>query len=275
MRLRNIALPPATAALTSTSAVSAHNIVQSLGLSDGTLATAPDATQDDDQPGPHVALTGLARRYASTPLAQPDTALVRRQSNSKLAAQLRQLLASMRSSRPSHAAAQSIVMTTVGARDCASLVASSLAVTCAASGFKVLLVDANLARPSLHSLFGISNRAGLSDLLAGSNPPTALAQPTSIPNLVVIPAGTPIANYASLLTRQQIVHRLDAIAGGFDYIIIDATALPPVLVVRVAQNADQVTIAVRRHTSSMRELERQVAMLRDEGIDNASVLIIE
>ncbi len=283
MRLRNVfpALVPVVQSEQSPS-VSARDVLQALGMADDHAAAAVQQVNDSRSAPLLLAVQhpdGPERRLTVAPSGHDvrvaERAGVRRQSNSKFAAQLRRLLATFSSSPPTHGAAQSIVTSGVGAWRGYSLVASSLAVTCAANGFQVLLVDANLSRPSLHTLFGVSNRFGLSDLLEGSDPPNLFAQATSIPNLAIIPAGMGTSNYASLLSRQRVVHRLDAISSAFDYIIIDASALPPTLQARVALNADQVAIAVRRHKSSMRDLERHIRVLREEGIDKSSVLIIE
>ncbi|GAC1576652.1 MAG: hypothetical protein NVS3B5_08300 [Sphingomicrobium sp.] len=77
------------------------------------------------------------------------------------------------------------------------------------------------------------------------------------------------------MSRHRVIHRLEAIASAFDYVVIDASALPPTLLARVALNADQVALAVKRHHSSMRELERTIGILRGEAIENCSVMIIE
>jgi Mrp family chromosome partitioning ATPase len=204
-----------------------------------------------------------------------ETALIRRQSNSRFATQLRELVATLSANRTAQAGAHSIVLSGVGTDESSSVVAASLAVTCAVTGFQVLLVDANLSRPRLHSMFGLANGFGLSDLLGSANPPNLLPQATSIPNLAVICAGSRVSNYASLLSRQRVKHRLDPIAGAFDYIIIDASGLPPSLLAPISAGVDNVVIAVKRHVSSIRTLEATMRLLTDEGVHNSSILIIE
>ena len=217
---------------------------------------------------------GLRLAYDSS-TDRTAMAFIRRKANSRFASQLRQIVAGITGSRSARAMTHSIVVTSVGARSDASLVAAALAVTCATTGYRVLLVDANLARPAMHNLFGVSNEVGLADLLNSVDPPNFLAQPTSIPNLALVSAGSRVFDHASLLSRQRVRHRLDSIASQFDYMFIDASSLPPTLLARLAADSEQVVIAVTRHHSSLNDLDKMVRVLRNEGIDNSSVLVLE
>lgn len=255
---------------------SADDVLQTLGMH---VEGRESVIMDDDGGLPEGRLattSSIAHRPVhSIDLAESRTALIRRQSNSKFAAQLRDLATTLSGNRPGEAGPHSIVLSGVDTREDSSVVAASLAVTCAATGFQVLLVDANLTRPKVHSMFGVSNEYGLSDLLGSSNPPNFLPQATSIPNLAVIAAGSRVSNYASLLSRQRVRHRLDPIASAFDYIIIDASGLPASLLARVALGVENVVIAVKRHVSSIRALESTMRLLTDEGVQNSSILILE
>lgn len=202
-------------------------------------------------------------------------AFIRRKANSPFASQLRQIIAGIAGSRSARVKTHSIVVTSVGARADASLIAAALAVTCATTGYRVLLVDANLARPGMHKLFGVSNEVGLADLLNSVDPPNFLAQPTSIPNLALVSAGSRVFDHASLLSRQRVRHRLDSIASSFDYMFIDASSLPPALLARLAADSEQVAIAVTRHHSSLTDLDKVLRVLRNEGIENSSVIVLD
>jgi succinoglycan biosynthesis transport protein ExoP len=68
-----------------------------------------------------------------------------------------------------------------------STTALSLAIQFAQAGKKVLLIDADLRKPSLHRALELDNQVGLTHLLAGEQgQPATIAQPTHIPNLFVI-----------------------------------------------------------------------------------------
>jgi Mrp family chromosome partitioning ATPase len=172
-------------------------------------------------------------------------------------------------------AAQRVVIAGVTGGFDASRIAWGLALTSVSSGFRVLLVDANLNRPAAHTQFGISNDFGLSDLLMGSESPHRFPQSTSIPNLAVIAAGPKLSIYAGLLARERLFHRLEPLAPYFDYIITDAGTLSPTLLARVSEGADNVIVTARQHASSMHELASVVRTLRDVSAPEPSVLMIE
>jgi Mrp family chromosome partitioning ATPase len=191
------------------------------------------------------------------------------------AADLKHVLATLAKGNSGRRATQRVVVAGANTGSDASRIAWGLALTSAASGFRVLLVDTNLNRPGAHSHFAISNDFGLSDLLIGSDSPHRFPQSTRIPNLAVIAAGTHASTYASLLARGRVFHRLEPLAKYFDYIIADAGSLTPALLARVSEGADNVVVAVRQHASSMQELASLVRTLRDEAAPEACVLMIE
>lgn len=266
--------------------VAFDDLLSTLGLTDeaamrGQADVLPaDPAEGEARPvgGSQVAMIDPELRLLDPQRPAPAStamAFIRRRANSQFAARLRQIVAGITGSRSARTFTHCVVMASVGARADTSLVAAALAVTCATTGYRVLLVDANLARPRLHALFGVSNQVGLSDLLGGVDPPNFLAQTTSIPNLALIAAGSRVFDHASLLSRQRVRHRLDSIARAFDYMIIDGSSLPPALLARLAADSEQVIVAVKRHRSSLNDLDSALRVLREEGIDNSSVLILE
>jgi capsular exopolysaccharide synthesis family protein len=107
--------------------------------------------------------------------------------------------------------------------------AVNIAMALAVGGSRVLLVDADMRRPSVHKALRITNDRGLSTLLAGQSRMREVVQRTHDPNLLVIPAGRTPANPSELLASE----RMRALVGGlecgpFEWVIIDT---PPVLAV--------------------------------------------
>ena len=278
MRLRFNTTSPSQAGKSHDRAtISSDELLGALGMTKKGPAAVVEVLAPEQEAGTVTRLDResllLSTRDGSTDRAA--MAFIRRKANSPFASQLRQIIASITGSRSARVMTHSIVVTSVGARADASLVAAALAVTCATTGYRVLLVDANLARPGMHKLFGVSNEVGLADLLNSVDPPNFLAQPTSIPNLALVSAGSRVFDHASLLSRQRVRHRLDSFAASFDYMFIDASSLPPALLARLAADSEQVAIAVTRHHSSLTELDKVLRVLRNEGIDNSSVLVLD
>jgi len=106
-----------------------------------------------------------------------------------------------------------------------SLTASNLALTLSGSyQRRVLLIDADLRRPSLHNIFGVPNGTGLSDGL-GRVSIEGLGVVEVSPRLSVLPSGRPMEDPTSALTSAQMRRILDEARAGYDWTIIDT---PPI-----------------------------------------------
>ncbi|HEX6800281.1 MAG TPA: hypothetical protein VF116_21390 [Ktedonobacterales bacterium] len=129
-----------------------------------------------------------------------------------------------------------------------SLVAAALAVHAAASGKRVLLMDANVERPSIQAIFGLPAQPGLVDLLtqasAAPPDPQAAIRATQLPSLWVLPAGQRSHMQKLLLESPAMDRLLDALlASPTDLIVVDA---PPVIAewgtVALAERADGIVL---------------------------------
>ncbi len=107
--------------------------------------------------------------------------------------------------------------------------ACNLGLVLALGGSRVLLVDADLRRPGLHTVVGAKNDVGLSHLLVGQARVREAVQKTNEPNLFVISAGRIPPNPSELLSSERMQALLANLRSGpFDWVIIDT---PPVLAV--------------------------------------------
>jgi capsular exopolysaccharide synthesis family protein len=140
-------------------------------------------------------------------------------------------------------------------REGRSLAAANLAITFAQLGQRTLLIDADLRQPSLHTLFDVRQRLGLSDLLAGRLGEQAVTGIDGLARLCLMPAGTVPPNPQELLARPRFDQMLQALTQDHEVIIIDTPA--------AGQCADAQTVAVRagaalllarRHASSLSRL---------------------
>jgi capsular exopolysaccharide synthesis family protein len=91
---------------------------------------------------------------------------------------------------------------------------------------RVVLVEADLRKPSLQHLFGLPGGSGLSDFLAGAAELHEVMKVLPQHNLTVIPAGTMPTNPAELLGSTAMRRLLDQLRSRFDRVILDT---PPVL----------------------------------------------
>ncbi|MDQ3758107.1 MAG: polysaccharide biosynthesis tyrosine autokinase, partial [Actinomycetota bacterium] len=108
-------------------------------------------------------------------------------------------------------------------------VASTLSVALARLDAHVLLVDADLRRPALHRLFGLSNRHGLTDLLLDDRRVVAdFALDTHVPGLQVLPSGPQPPNPSEALSSRRMRQVLEEMRQIADVMILDS---PPLLAV--------------------------------------------
>ncbi len=107
--------------------------------------------------------------------------------------------------------------------------ASNLANVLAQAGERVLLIDADLRRPSIHKYFDVDNSIGIGSVIAehGDVFP-AIRQLKSIPNLSILSAGPMFPNPTEVLSSDHMKELLTALRGKYDRIVIDAPPIMPV-----------------------------------------------
>ena len=101
---------------------------------------------------------------------------------------------------------------------------TNLASIIAMAGERVLLVDADLRRPSLHKRFGMDNEGGLAHALESGEPAFELARSTNVPNLDVLVAGN-ATRPAELLQRDRLQALLESLEARYDMVIVDTSPI--------------------------------------------------
>ncbi|MBI4496505.1 MAG: CpsD/CapB family tyrosine-protein kinase [Chloroflexi bacterium] len=124
---------------------------------------------------------------------------------------------------------RTILVTSAGLAEDKSTMVANLAVTIAQTGASVVLVDADLRRPSLHAVFGLEPTAGLTNLfLVGDRAPRLLLQPTGVPQLQFLPSGPLPPNPSELLGSARMEEVIERLKEEAQYVLFDA---PPVVAV--------------------------------------------
>jgi len=127
---------------------------------------------------------------------------------------------------------KSIVVTSSGSGEGKSTVMSNLAITMAESGMKIILVDCDLRKPSIHKKMGITNSVGLTNVLVQGVKKEECVVKTTVNNLFILTSGPIPPNPAELLGSKKMRDFIEELKGEFDLVLIDA---PPVLAVTDAQ----------------------------------------
>lgn len=126
----------------------------------------------------------------------------------------------------SEGAPRLIHFTSASASEGKTTSACSTAITFAQTGSKVLLIDCDLRNPSLHKAFRLPSAQGLTNYLIGGADPAAVALPTQVPRLFVIPSGPLPPNPVELLSSTRMQELLVLAKERFDFVVLDG---PPVL----------------------------------------------
>ncbi len=126
-------------------------------------------------------------------------------------------------------ALKTLVVTSAGVGEGKSTTLANLAVVSAQAGRKVVLVDADLRRPTLHQIFGLGNETGLTTVMMDD---AALADPplqeTGVEDLTVLTSGPLPPNPAELLGSRRMEEVVAALAERADQVFFDT---PPVVAV--------------------------------------------
>ncbi len=149
------------------------------------------------------------------------------------------------------------------------------AIVLAQKGTRVLLIDADLRRPSIHKTLGMGPRTGLSNVLTGNSTlQQSTVRSTIIPSLFVLPAGTPPPNPAELLASSNMRDVLEELREQYDHIVVDT---PPTLSVTdavvMSTRADSVVLVIRCGQTTKQALRRSRDILAQVNARVSGVLL--
>jgi capsular exopolysaccharide synthesis family protein len=141
---------------------------------------------------------------------------------------------------PHLATAPTLLVTSSEPGEGKTLTSANLAMSLARLKQRVLLIDADMRQPRLHDLFGQELQPGLTDVMRGTLPSSALRK-TKVAGLWLLPAGSTSHNPADLLGADAFGKFIDMLRTQFDWVLIDS---PPVLAVTDACLIARVTSGV-------------------------------
>ncbi len=120
-----------------------------------------------------------------------------------------------------HPEIRSIMVATVRPGQGGTSTIANLAITLAQGGKRVILVDGDMRRPSLHKVFNISNDVGLSSVLSNGLQIAEVLRPTEVDNLVLVPAGPVPKNPWQLLRSEKMQEVVEALEQSCDIVLFD------------------------------------------------------
>lgn len=155
-----------------------------------------------------------------------------------------------------------------------STILANTAVSLARAGKRVLLIDSDLRRPSIHKLFGIKCDRGFSAVLLEEAKAQDLIIESPVVNLHILPCGALPSDPSELLERPIFKEVLDDLRPHYDIILVDS---PPVLPVAdpciIAGSVDGLLLVIRVGHDSKPEGVRAVELLNDVGTNMMGLVI--
>jgi capsular exopolysaccharide synthesis family protein len=155
-----------------------------------------------------------------------------------------------------------------------STFAAHLAICLARSGVKVVLVEADMHRPTQFETFGTTREPGLSDVLLKRVALAEAIQETDYPSLSILPAGSPVDERTQALVPERLQEIFTELRSKYQTVIVDA---PPVLPVYDAmvlgQQVDQTVLMVRCDHSRFQTIHQARQRLESVGIPIAGLVV--
>ncbi len=148
---------------------------------------------------------------------------------------------------------RSIVVTSAMPGEGKTTTACNIALTLAATGSRVVLVEADLRKPRVSEYFGLDNGVGLTNVLAGQFPLEEVLVDWNSQTLTVLPSGPVPPNPSELLGSRHMATLLEKLAEQFDHVIIDTPPLLPVTDAAILATVVDGAVVIVRHGKSSRD----------------------
>ncbi len=211
----------------------------------------------------------LARKTTLQRAQQHKTLVTHEQPKSPVSEQYRTLRTNLQFSSVDQELSTMVVTSTTQSEG-KSLTAANLAIAFAQQGKKVLLVDADMRRPTVHYTFRISNTFGLSNLLVGDHTLEQLVHESKVDNLDLLTCGPIPPNPSELLASNRMRELVGIAKQSYDLVIFDT---PPVLAVTdpqiLANETDGALLVVRS-----KKTEKDAAKRAKELLEQANANLL-
>jgi len=162
---------------------------------------------------------------------------------------------------------RSLMVTSPSPGEGKSTTAANLAMVMAQKGLRVILIDCDLRRPTVHTTFKISNTVGLTTAVVGMAKPEEVLFGTTVENLCVVPAGPLPPNPAELLDSTKAREVFDRYREASDLVVFDT---PPCTVLTdasvVATQTDGAVLVLHGSKTDRKAAQRAVHLLREAGV---------
>ena len=175
----------------------------------------------------------------------------------------------------SNKAVKTITVTSAHRAEGKTVTSCNLAIALAQDKTKrVMLVDTDLRKSSVHHIFNMPLKPGLPEILTEGYSISNFTARPAVDNLYVIPAGTHVANPAELIGSPKMKELVAVLKNDFDYVIFDASPTIPVTDATILSGiTDGFILVVRAKYVIAIDLERALYMLENSGAHPLGVIM--
>jgi succinoglycan biosynthesis transport protein ExoP len=185
-------------------------------------------------------------------IALPNIDLIAHEAPSSIMAEAyRSIRTSLLLSSPDHPP-RSVLVTSAAPSEGKTVTAVNVAISLTQVGARVVLIDADMRKPRISSVFNLRDAVGLSSLLTGTAQLKEAIQPSSIPNLFVVPCGPLPPNPGELIVANCFKQLMHVLPQYFDYVILDSPPISNVSDARVLASICDATVLVVKALSTSR-----------------------
>ncbi len=158
-------------------------------------------------------------------------------------------------------------------QDGKSFISFNLAASIASVGYKTIILDCDLRRPTLHTKFRDDNSSGLSTYMIGKSKIDDIIRSTDVKNLYFIPSGPILPNSAELIESGALDDLIGYLKNVYEYIIIDTTPVGLVADAALMMKYATVNLLICRADYTRKDVFKDViTMLTANRIDNFDVI---
>ena len=169
---------------------------------------------------------------------------------------------------------QVVLLTSAKRGEGKSTVSGNLAVTIAQSGREVVVVDCDLRLPTVHKLFDLPNKRGLTNILAGEVSLDEAIQYSAFPRVQVLTSGPLPPNPTELLGSQRMMDLIEQLKNTFDFIVLDTPALLSVADAAVlAPSVDNVILVVAQSQTRRGDVQAVRQQLSNVRVKSMEVVV--
>lgn len=229
---------------------------------DGTIKTPEDLKAHFDLPFLGMVPEVVPARGSTA----PPVVLITKNPRSTLAESYRVIRTNLLFSVPEEGRGQVVLVSSVSPAEGKSTTSANVAASLAFNGHRVVLIDADLRRPVLHTLFGLPSAPGLSEFVIGKGALEEVVRPSGVDKLDLVACGYLPPNPAELLGSARMREFLNRLRADYDWVVVDA---PPFLAMAdaavLSPAVDGVILVVASERTPQSGLARVVDQLAAVG----------